>query len=418
VRVLLAVSRHPWPPRRGDQVRALQLARALAGLGHEVTLLAPEGPGPAGPRPEGAGAGPGETGAPGDGPPGAERVEVEPGVALATYRVTRGSAVPGVLAAGVRGRPLQSGLFQQRDLARRLRELAPAADLVVLQLVRLAGYLDDVGETPLVVDLIDSLSLNVSRRAAHDRLLAAPLLGWESRRLLAWERRMLERARAGLLVAERDRAWLAERLPSELAEKLAVVPIAIPAPPTGEGRAAPASTPARLVITGNLGYFVNADAVNWWIRDVWPLVRRARPDLELVLAGARPRGRVRRAATAPGVRLLDTPPDLGAVLRSADVALAPTRAGSGVPIKVLEAWSAGVPVVASRWAAAGAAGRPDRDLLVAETPAEWREAILRLLADPPLRDRLVRAARRRVEEEHGEEAVRRAVGEVLRRVED
>jgi len=387
VRVLLAVSRHPWPPRRGDQVRALQLAAALAALGHEVTVLAPEGPGPGG---------------------------GEPPVELETYRVARGSAVPGVLAAGVRGRPLQTGLFHQRDLARRLRELAPAADLVVLQLVRLAGYLDDVGDVPLVVDLIDSLSLNFSRRAAHDRLLAAPLLGWESRRLLAWERRMLERARAGLLVAERDRIWLAERLPPELAGKLTVVPIAVP---TGAAPD-PAREPApRLVITGNLGYFVNADAVVWWLRDVWPLVRRARPDLELVVAGARPGARVRRAAAAPGVRLLDGPADLGAVLRAADVALAPTRAGSGVPIKILEAWAAGVPVVASRWAAAGAAGRPDRDLLVAETPAEWREAILRLLADPPLRARLARTARRRVEAEHGEEAVRAAVAEVLARVE-
>jgi len=391
VRVLLAVSRHPWPPRRGDQVRALQLSRALAELGHEVTLLAPEG----------------------DGPSGNE----SSGVALETYRVARGSAVPGLLAAGVRGRPLQSGLFQQRDLARRLRELAPAADLVVLQLVRLAGYLDDLGDAPLVVDLIDSLSLNFSRRSAHDRLLAAPLFAWESRRLLAWERRMLERARAGLLVAERDRAWLAERLPPEVAEKLAVVPIAVPSgAPTPEVDTATSPRPPRLAITGNLGYFVNADAVVWWLRDVWPLLRRARPDLELVVAGARPGARVRRAAAAPGVRLLDGPADLGAVLRAADVALAPTRAGSGVPIKVLEAWAAGVPVVASRWAAAGAAGRPDRDLLVAETPAEWREAILRLLADPPLRDRLVRTARRRVQAEHGETAVRAAVGEVLARV--
>ncbi len=389
MRILLVVSRFPWPSRRGDQVRAVQFADLLAD-DHEVTLLAPE---------------------PGD------RDEAEAGdprVRRVLYRVERPAAAAGVVLAGLRGQPLQSGLFRQPHLGRRLRHLAPTADLVVLQLVRLAAHAADLGATPYAVDLIDSLSLNFSRRASFDHLWMAPLLAHEARRLAAAEDRLLAGARAGLLVSARDRTWLGERLSPDLARRLAVVPLVVPLPPpAGEPGGAAADDAPRLVFTGNLGYFANADAVTWWLRDVWPAVRAGRPELELVVAGARPPARVRTAARATGVRLVDSPADLGTILAGASVAIAPLRAGSGVPVKVLEAWAAGVPVVASRWAAAGAAGSPDRDLLLAETVEEWREAIGRLLDDDALRQRLVRSARHRVATENSREAVRAALGRAL-----
>jgi hypothetical protein len=179
----------------------------------------------------------------------------------------------------------------------------------------------------------------------------------------------------------------------------------------GEGEPPAPRDPAapRLALTGNLGYFPTADAVSWWVRDVWPTLRCARPELRLTLAGARPAPAVRRAARAPGVELLASPPSLAPVLAAAAVAVAPLRAGSGVPLKVLEAWAAGVPVVASAWAAAGAAARPGFELLVAETPEEWREAVLRLLDDPGLAGRLVAGGRARLAAGHSADAVRRAL---------
>ncbi|HEX2254041.1 MAG TPA: hypothetical protein VHQ65_12295, partial [Thermoanaerobaculia bacterium] len=116
MRVLLVVSRHPWPPRRGDQMRAHQLLAALAGE-HRVTLLAPQPP-----------AGSAAAAPPADLPPFRHE----------TYRVRRGAVAAGLARSAVAGLPLQAALFHQPHLARRLRELAPQADRVVLQLVRLA----------------------------------------------------------------------------------------------------------------------------------------------------------------------------------------------------------------------------------------------------------------------------------------
>src|SRR5947209_6926164 len=344
MKILLVTSRHPWPPRRGDQMRALQMLDFLSGE-HEVTLLTPA-PGKDQPPPP-------------DGLP--YRVELyQPGGSLAF--------LSGVARALLKRLPLQTGLFYQPDLGRRLRELAPRHDLGILQLVRLAIHVNDFGATPIVVDLIDSLSLNFSLRADVDRWWLVPALKIEARLLAVAERRLAERAVRMIVVCERDRQALANRLPPELAAKVSVVRLSVRErkvdPPLDdeklwrEGDKGPV-----LALTGNLGYFVNVDAVTWWLRDVWPQLRRVRPDVRLVVAGDRPTARLRREVEAAGARLIESPRDLRSVIAQATLSIAPMRCGSGVPIKVLEAWAVGVPVVATPWAAAGTNGRQGEDLI-------------------------------------------------------
>lgn len=383
MKLLLVVPRYPWPPRRGDQVRTLQFLDWLSSE-HEVTLLAP-GPG--------AGQPPVPEGVP-------FRVE--------TYRadgpVLR---LAQLLRASASNLPLQAGLFQHRDLSAKLRRLAPRTDLVILQLVRLAGHLQELGEAPLVVDLIDSLSLNFLRRAEVDRPWRRPALRFEARRLADGERRLLERARLGLVVSRRDQDYLQDHLPPGLRERIRVVPLAVEGQRAGiQGFVASAEGPPRLLLTGNLGYFPNADGACWWLREVWPEIRRRRPDVRVVLAGDRPAWRLRRAVRRAGAELIASPGALSPLLATATAALAPLRCGSGIPIKILEAWAAGVPVVASPWAAAGTTARSGEDLLVAETPAEWVEAVLRVLESPELRTRLTACGRSRLQADYHREAAR------------
>ncbi len=389
MKILLVVTRPPFPPRRGDQMRALQTLELL-GAAREVTLLAPEGGEPA---------------------PGPSHPISNPNSQVVRYRPPGNlERALGVLRAAFTFAPLQSGLFRSRDLAAKLRDLAPRHDLVILQLERLVGHLPDLGTTPMVVDLIDSLALNFERRARFDALPIRPALSFEARRLLAAERRLAARAERVLVVSERDRSYLAERLGPELGAKVEVVPLAMPAPedlpPTlrilkRQGREspfeiAPAEAPL-LAITGNLGYFPTADGALWFLARVWPEIRAARPDSRLLLAGSRPSRRLREASTRAGVELVESPSDLKPLLEKATLALAPMRAGSGLPIKVLEAWSAGVPVIATPWTAAGVGGQPGFDLAVADPdPVAWRAKILELLDDPAQRRKLAENGRRRL----------------------
>lgn len=340
----------------------------------------------------------------------------------------------GVARAAARGLPLESGLFFSPDLRRQLRRLAPRADLAVLQLVRLALHRDDCGPTPVLIDLIDDLSLNLAGRAAVDRWWLRPALALEAR-LLARAQRWLAREAAGmLLVCDRDRRQLVELLPAALASRVHVAGLAVE-PGAGAASAsgatiaagapsAPASAsigssaaaaeptigPPRLVFTGNLGYFVNVDAISWWLREVWPALAARRPDAELVVAGDRPPPELQRLVAAAGAAgkaaLVGSPPDLRRQLAGAAVALAPMRCGSGVPVKILEAWSRGVPVVASPWAAAGTTGVPGEDLLVAATPHQWVETLCDLLQDPSAQRRLAASGRRRLAADYSRQRVK------------
>jgi glycosyltransferase involved in cell wall biosynthesis len=388
VKILLVTSRYPWPPRRGDQMRAVQMLDFLAS-GHEVTLLTPE-PGAGQPAP----------------PAGAPyKVEL--------YRPTRGAtSLFGMGRVLARNLPLQSGLFYQPDLGRKLRELAPKMDLGILQLVRLAVHLEDFGKTPLIVDLIDSLSLNFSLRAEVDRVWLRPLLKLEARLLSAGERKLAERAAGVLVVCERDRQALVNRLPPELAARVSVVRLSV-----RERRVEPPEEREKLwregdkgpvlVMTGNLGYFVNVDAVTWWLREVWPSLRRARPDVRVVVAGERPAAAIRREIERAGVKLIESPRDMRSIISQATLSLAPMRCGSGVPIKVLEAWAVGVPVVATPWAVAGTSGRQGEDFrLVGTHPIEWVHAIEDLLEDPIARQRLAENGKRRLASDYSRETVR------------
>jgi glycosyltransferase involved in cell wall biosynthesis len=86
-------------------------------------------------------------------------------------------------------------------------------------------------------------------------------------------------------------------------------------------------------------------------------------------------------------------------LRQATVAVCPMRSGSGIQNKVLEAMAAGTPVVATTIANRGVQGVPERDLLVADSPAAFADAVERALDDPGLAEQLRQAGRVFVENE-------------------
>lgn len=403
-KILVVVSRHPWPPRTGDRMRALQTVELLAAR-HRVTLLAPELP-----------------------PGSVERTPSPANLSydLQLYPTPRGLSrhlgFPGrLLAAARRGLPFQTAFFPDGPLGDAVERLAPEHDLAILQTVRLAGVVPRLGATPFVVDLIDSLALSFARRARRQRGLA-PLWRLESRRLAAAEDRVVAAARGALVVAARDRDAMIERMGErgpELAERVRVVPVAVEgADGDGGGGDDQPGGPPVLVVTGNLGYFPTVEGLGWFLDRVWPTLQARRPEVSLCLAGSRLPQALARRARELAVDLVDRPSDeeLATILAGATLALAPLRAGAGQPMKVIEAWGAGVPVVATHWAARGTTGRAQREMAV---PADdtsgdsWVAMIETLLDDPGRRRELATAARERLAADYSRAGVGRAWATVV-----
>jgi glycosyltransferase involved in cell wall biosynthesis len=384
-------------------MRALQTVELLAAR-HRVTLLAPEPP----------------PGAPQQTPPPRDlpydlQLYPSPG----GLRPWAGLPVR-LLCAWVRGLPLQTAFFPHGPLGDAVGRLAPEHDLAVLQTVRLAGVVDRLGATPFVVDLIDSLALSFARRARREPWLS-PLWRVESRRLAAAEDRLVVASRGAVVVAERDRDAMIERM-GERAGRVRVVPVAVEGAEgvAGDSRQVddqPVGPPV-LVVTGNLGYFPTVEGLRWFLDEVWPTLSRRRPEVSLCLAGSRLPKALARRARELSVDLVDRPSDdeLAAILAGATLALAPLRAGAGQPMKVIEAWAAGLPVVATGWAARGTTGVPGRELVVPADDASrdsWVATIEELLDDAGRRRALAVAARKRLSADYSRAGVARAWADLV-----
>lgn len=150
--------------------------------------------------------------------------------------------------------------------------------------------------------------------------------------------------------------------------------------------------PNTLLFTGKLDYRPNVDALRWFCAAVLPRVRAQHPAARLLIVGRDPVPAV-RALAGPGVEVVGAVPEIQPYFARAAVYVIPMRMGSGARIKLLEAWAAGIPVVATTAGAAGLAGRADEHLLVADDPATLATQIGRLLADPALGRRLAAAGR-------------------------
>jgi glycosyltransferase involved in cell wall biosynthesis len=146
-----------------------------------------------------------------------------------------------------------------------------------------------------------------------------------------------------------------------------------------------------------MDYRPNVDGVEHFGREIFPILRRAVPELEFWIVGRNPTPRVRALASAEGVRVTGEVDDVGEYLARAAVAVVPLRIAQGVQNKILEAMAAGTPVVATSKAFEGIDATPGADLLVADGAADFAGAVERLLRDSHERERLAASARKVVE---------------------
>jgi glycosyltransferase involved in cell wall biosynthesis len=240
---------------------------------------------------------------------------------------------------------------------------------------------------PLVVDLVDALSASYRRWRAVAAPWLWPVLAFEARRLARYEDAVAMRGGTiSVVVSEEERRALGRAGARTIVNPNGVDLDALAFAPEG-------GAPGAVVFVGNLGYAPNADGIAWFVREVWPAVRRRVPTATLRIVGPRAGRRVVALGRAPGVSLTGIVPDVHAMLRGAEVAIAPLRVGAGIQNKVLEAMATGTPVVATRRAVGGIPVEPGTHCLVADTPGEFAAAVASLLGDARLRQRLSVAGR-------------------------
>jgi len=161
-----------------------------------------------------------------------------------------------------------------------------------------------------------------------------------------------------------------------------------------------APDPATLLFVGHFEHAPNVDAILWFAREVLPLVWATRPDVKVELAGADPPREVRALASDTRVSVAGFVPDLAALYSRATMSVAPIRIGSGVRVKVLEAFAASVPVVATPIGAEGLDVADGRELALADSPQSFAGRVLAMLAAPAETEAMGRRGRQFVRDHY------------------
>ncbi|SFA83221.1 Glycosyltransferase, GT2 family [Amycolatopsis marina] len=181
-----------------------------------------------------------------------------------------------------------------------------------------------------------------------------------------------------------------------------------------EGTQAVPDGRSGVLFVGSFDHIPNRDAALWLSREIMPLVRRRRPDAVAHIVGSNPPQEMLDLA-GDGVVVHGWVDDLDAAYLSARVVVAPLRFGAGVKGKVGESLGHGVPVVGTDLAAEGMHLVPGRDILIGDTSEEIAEAILTLLDDDALWQRMSEDGKVAVLRRFGPDVARNTLSGVLAR---
>jgi glycosyltransferase involved in cell wall biosynthesis len=275
------------------------------------------------------------------------------------------------VSSAVQGRQYDLGIVEHFWCAPYYEQIAPVCSRTVLDLHNIESVLH------LRCAEVESGVIGVVHRVFHQA----------ARRL---EQQWIPRY-SSVLAASADDATLVRSFVPDA--RVTVYPNAIPLVPE------PPHAPGESVVfSGNMEYHPNIDAVRYFGAQIWPQLRARHPALVWRLVGRNP-GAVSAFTAAPGIEVVGPVADAIPELARSRIAVVPLRTGSGTRLKILEAWAAGLPVVATSIGAEGLPAKHGEHLLVADSPVEFVQAVTRLLTCRELCSRLGVAGRLLLEKE-------------------
>jgi len=176
--------------------------------------------------------------------------------------------------------------------------------------------------------------------------------------------------------------------------------------------------PDTIVYQGGMDWLPNRDALEYFVRAIFPLVKKEVPNARLIAAGRNPSSEFRaRFFGVSALEFTGTLADLRPVVGKAAVSIVPLRVGSGTRLKILESAAMGKAIVSTTIGAEGLDFAPGEEILIADDPATFAGSVVELLRSPARRKAIGRAARNRVARDYDVSTLQRSVAEIFRSLE-
>lgn len=378
MKILVIAPFYPWPLDSGGKIRVFNLVKYLS-RSHQVTLACLNE---------------------------AAVVDFSPFAEICTevFVVERKPAMVRDLTAFLLGSlPFNAQKYLSQEFSELLTGLISQGvyDLVQCEFSLLWGYADTLPRHRAVLDAHNIEAHIVEQLGRDCRSLPKRLLyRLEERKMRRLEEKAWKTSLVTLAVSDKERDYIAGKINHP--EKVITIPNGVDLERYAFSGQRPAD--GRVLLLAGLDYAPNLDSVRFFLKEILPLLKESRRDVVVDLVGREFR-LLAGQQHQEGLQLHENVPDVLPFFMRASILAVPLRHGAGTRIKILEAMAAGLPVVTTSLGCEGLEVKHGEHLLMADTPAAFTAACLRLLTEPALARALAANARKLVEERYSWERI-------------
>jgi len=356
LKILVALSRFPWPTNKGDKLRAWH---QLIGMSNKnevhVFCLTDEVVQPQ---------------------------DLEKAKAVFTsvhvFNLSKFTVLTRLTRATFQKIPFQVAYFSDRKAIEEFKSLVQQInpDIVYCQLARMAEFCRDIENCQKVIDYQDAFSMGLERRIANEPWWKKYVVSMEAKRLKNYESQIFEDFEQRTMISEQDAKLIAHPLNSSLQ----IIPNGVD---TDFYKPEPRARVIDLLFTGNMQYEPNVNCVIYVVDKVIHLLTKEFPHIQFVAAGMNPAKELQQIKSRH-LQLTGWVDDLRSYYQVSRIFIAPMQIGIGMQNKILEAMSMGLPVITTTLANNAIGAIHGKEIWIANTPEKVAEAISYLLNNTEL----------------------------------
>lgn len=288
--------------------------------------------------------------------------------------------------------PLTLWYFYSPEIRKKVVEWKPNVDLIYIFCSSMTQYVLDL-DKPKILDFVDVDSDKWRQYAVYTKNPIKKLIYWREARLLGrYEKYAWSRVNKCIVVSLTEQKIFREKFELEVD----VVPNGVDSEYFIPNR----NTTEKdwIVFVGQMDYFANVDGVLYFVEEIWPKILAKFPNIKFYIVGRNPDKQIRALHETQNVVVTGEVEDVREYLRAAKVCVVPIRIARGIQNKVLEAMACGVPVVTTTNAVQGISLQDGEGVFIVRNPKEFVEKVCGLLEDNVLRENVSKKARKIIEE--------------------
>lgn len=355
MKILVILSRVPFPLEKGDKLRAYHQLKELH-TRHEVILCCLSDSAVH---------------------PKAEEALLEIASQFHIFKLKKWRIAINLFFGLFSRNPFQVHYFYQRGIHQEIKKIIESEDPdhIYCQLIRTAEYAKHEHNYAKTLDYQDAFSKGMERREQNSKWPAREIIAMERKRLIAYENIIFEYFELKTIISAEDRRFIYHPERKDIAVITNGIDLDFFNPEYKTEKK------YDIVFTGNMSYPPNIETAEFIAKNIVPKLQESLPGIKILIAGSSPHKRVQQLAKVPGITVSGWVADIRDAYASAKLFFAPMQIGTGLQNKLLEAMAMEIPCITSDLANRSLKAENGRDLMVGESCEDYVRDILEMLSD-------------------------------------